>query len=464
MSKAIWQVFIDFGIMVILLLIGQICRAKISLFQKALIPASLIGGVLALIFGPRGYGFLPLSPQFGVYAAVLIVVIFAATPIGDTPSKDKVNSKVIGGMFFNLTGIAILQYAVGMFLTIYVIQFIWPEVTDPFGLMMATGYYGGHGTAAAVGPVLESLGYANMTDLGYTTATVGIVGGILLGIVIIGWGTRKGYTHYVTDPQELPVELRTGLVPPEKQKAAGRGTISAICLDPMAFHVGLILLASMLGYYSSAWFKVFTKATINYGVPIPAFCLSLIWGLIINKFLNKSGAIKYVDRYSISRIQGMSTDFLMVSGIGSLKLSVVLDFAGPLLIVCVAGFVINWLWFIYIGGKSSFSDWFERNMMVWGHATGVAATGLLLQRIVDPDLKSRGIEDSGIADIFNRPLIIGYQVIPPIIMNLYPQNGGVIVTWATFGIVAIMWIVAYKFGWWVPSMKLQKYDHSKDAA
>ena len=167
MSKAIWQVFIDFGIMAILLLIGQFCRAKISIFQKALIPAALIGGILALIFGPRGYGLLPLSPQFGVYAAVLIVVIFAATPIGDTPSKDKVNSKVIGGMFFNLTGIAILQYAVGMFLTIYVIQFIWPEVTDPFGLMMATGYYGGHGTAAAVGPVLESLGYANMTDLFY---------------------------------------------------------------------------------------------------------------------------------------------------------------------------------------------------------------------------------------------------------------------------------------------------------
>lgn len=28
---------------------------------------------------------------------------------------------------------------------------------------------------------------------------------------------------------------------------------------------------------------------------------------------------------------------------------------------------------------------------LWGHATGVAATGVLLQRVVDPDLKSRGI-------------------------------------------------------------------------
>ena len=43
-------------------------------------------------------------------------------------------------------------------------------------------------------------------------------------------------------------------------------------------------------------------------------------------------------------------------------------------------------------------------MMVWGHATGVAATGVLLQRVADPEMKSRGIEDSGVADIFNRPM------------------------------------------------------------
>lgn len=457
MSKAIWQVFLDFGMMSILLLIGQFLRAKLKIFQITLIPAALIAGFIALAIGPKGYNLIPLSSSFGTYAAVLIVVIFAATPIGDTPSDEAISGPVIGGMFFNISGIAVLQYAVGMFLTVYVLRNFYPELPEQFGLMMATGFYGGHGTAAAVGKALEDMGVANMTDLAYTCATVGIVGGILLGILIINWGTRKGYTHYVDSPETLPTELRTGLVPVERQKTAGKITISSICLDPMAFHIGLVLLASVLGYFSSDWFKAFTKSTFGYGVAVPAFCLSLIWGLIVNKGLNVTGAIKYTDRYTISRIQGVATDFLMVSGIGSLNLKVVLSYAGPLAVVCAAGFLCNWIWFLVVGGKSSFSDWFERNMMCWGHATGVAATGLLLQRVVDPDLKSRGIEDSGIADIFNRPIIIGLQVIPPILMQLNPATGGVITTWVSFGIVAIMWLVAWKLKWWVPSMKLVRY-------
>ena len=458
MGKAIWQVFLDFCTMGVLLLVGQVLRAKLKIFQKTLIPAALLGGFIALILGPRGYNILPLSPQFGTYASVLIVVVFAATPIGDTPNKEALSGPVVGGMFFNLSGIAVLQYTVGMLITVYGLKYVYPDLPEQFGLMMATGFYGGHGTAAAVGKALEDMGVANMTDLGYTCATVGIVGGILLGILIVNWGTRKGYTHYVENPEELPIELRTGLIPEEKQHASGRVTVSSICLDPLAFHVGLIMLASFLGYESSDLFKAFSKATFGYGVAIPAFCLSLLWGLVINQFLNKSGTIKYCDRYSISRIQGMSTDFLMVSGVGSLNLKVVLSYAGPLFIVCAAGFIVTWLWFIYIGGKSSRADWFERNMMVWGHASGVAATGLLLQRVVDPDLKSRGIEDSGIADIFNRPIIIGLQVIPPILMQFDAHGGAVITTWVTAAIVGIMWLAAWKFKWWVPSMKLVKYN------
>ena len=95
--------------------------------------------------------------------------------------------------------------------------------------------------------------------------------------------------------------------------------------------------------------------------------------------------------------------------------------------------------------------------MCWGHATGVAATGVLLQRVVDPDLKSRGIEDSGIADLFNRPLIVGLQVIPPIVMNILPNFGAHIVTWGIFMIVLVMWIIAWKLKWWIPSQKRKIY-------
>lgn len=295
-----------------------------------------------------------------------------------------------------------------------------------------------------------------MVDFGNTCATIGIVGGIVFGVAIINWGTRRGYTHYVENPQDLPIELRTGLIPPEKQRTAGKVTISSICLDPMSFHVGLVLLACVGGLAMSKYFKILT-ANMGYAISVPAFCTALLCGFIVNGILNRTSAHEYVDRFTISRIQGTATDFLMVSGIGSLNLSVVFDYAGPLLIVCSIGFLATWWWFIYVGGKSSREDWFERNMMSWGHATGVAATGVLLQRVVDPDLKSRGIEDSGIADLFNRPIIIGLQVIPPIVMNMMPAVGGHITTWAIFGVVAVMWLFAWKLKWWVPSQKLKVY-------
>ncbi len=440
----LWTVLIDVGLMSGLLLIGQLMRAKVKIFQKLLIPPALIAGFLALLLGPNGLGYLPFSESLGTYASVLIVLIFAAMPIGDKPGKEALSGPAIGGMFFNITGIAVLQYAVGMFLTIYVLNKFY-NLNPGFGLMMATGYYGGHGTAAAVGQVYGTLGWEEASALGYTTATVGIVGGIIMGIGLINWGTRKGYTNYVTSPKDLPASMRTGLIQLAEQRASTRATVSTICLDPMAFHLAIVLLPSLAGYYLSKCLKPVI------GVEIPAFCTALLFGFIFNTLFNRTGAHKYIDRGSISRVSGASTDFLMISGIGSLKLGVVIKYAVPLIVVCAAGFAVNWLWFLVVGKYASPKDWFERNMMVWGHATGVAATGVMLQRVVDPDLKSRGIEDSGIADLFNRPIIVGLQVIPPLVMSSMATLGPHLVTWVSFGIVVVMFIAAYIFKWWRPA-------------
>ncbi|GAA0181766.1 sodium/glutamate symporter [Clostridium sediminicola] len=457
MKTAIWNMFLDASIMGGLLLLAQLCRAQIKVLQKLLIPPALIAGFLALAFGPKGLGYLPLSDSIGTYASILIVVVFAATPIGDKPKKEDISGPVMGGMFFNITGICVLEYAVGMLVAVYGLVHLFPDLPKEFGLMMATGFYGGHGTAIAVGNALQNLGVENMTDIGSTFATIGIVGGIIFGMIIINWGARKGYTHYVADPQDLPTELRTGLIPVEKQKAVGKVTISSICIDPMAFHVSLVLLASLMGYYMTKYFKVFT-GNLGYKVSIPVFCTALFGGFILNMILNKTGGIKYVDRYTIGRVQGTATDFLMVAGIGSLNLSVVLEYGAPILILSAIGFLTVWFWFMVVGTKSSKHDWFERNMMSWGHATGVVATGVLLSRTVDPDLKSRAIEDTGFADLLNRPIVIGLQVIPPIVMSLVPALGAHFVTWGIVAVVAVMWICAYMFKWWVPSRPIKTYD------
>ena len=55
-----------------------------------------------------------------------------------------------------------------------VVKALMPSISDGFGVLLASGF-GGHGTAAAVGSTLDTLGWAEGTDIGMTFATIGIL-------------------------------------------------------------------------------------------------------------------------------------------------------------------------------------------------------------------------------------------------------------------------------------------------
>ena len=73
------------GILSGFLLLGTILRAKVPVFQKLYLPASVIGGFIALILGPRLLGWLPFSDEImdtiGSMPSVLITPVFAAIPM-----------------------------------------------------------------------------------------------------------------------------------------------------------------------------------------------------------------------------------------------------------------------------------------------------------------------------------------------------------------------------------------------
>ena len=76
-----WSFFVDLGLMSLLLLVGQVLRAKVKIVQKLFIPPSLIAGLLGLALGPNGLGWLPFSGELGTYASILIAIVFAALPL-----------------------------------------------------------------------------------------------------------------------------------------------------------------------------------------------------------------------------------------------------------------------------------------------------------------------------------------------------------------------------------------------
>ncbi len=257
--------------------------------------------------------------------------------------------------------------------------------------------------------------------------------------------------------QVLADFMRTGLIPPEDQKPNTKGTISTISMDPLAFHLGLVLIPALVGYIAG------NMISDKFGISIPEFCMALIFGFIFNFAYNKLKTDKYIDRGTINRISGTCTDFLIVCGLGSISPSIVIKYAVPIFVLCFAGFIINFVWFIVVGKHSSPKDWFERDLMVWGQACGVTATGILLMRVVDPDLRSRGIEDSGIANLLARPIITLLTVVPPIVICNVPA-GSHIVTWVTFAVFVALCIMALVFKWWRPKYVAPMGTHIHEAS
>ena len=85
------------AILGVFLLIGAFLRAKAPFFRKLLLPASVIGGFLALIVGPRVLNLIPFSEDYlntwSLLPSILIVPIFAAAPLGNGMGADRARKK-----------------------------------------------------------------------------------------------------------------------------------------------------------------------------------------------------------------------------------------------------------------------------------------------------------------------------------------------------------------------------------
>lgn len=205
---------------------------------------SLIAGLLGLAFGPNGLGWIPLSNDLGTYAAILIALVFGALPLSSPNVSMKEVAKRVGPMWAYAQVGMLLQWAlVGLF-GLYVIKLIWPDLNDAFGIMLPTGFYGGHGTAAAIGSAFEGLGWDEARSLGMTTATVGVICSIIGGLLMVKWAAKHKQTAFISDFDDLPDELRSGLLPEDKRDSIGEATTSSISIDTLTFHVALVFVVA----------------------------------------------------------------------------------------------------------------------------------------------------------------------------------------------------------------------------
>lgn len=413
-----------FVILGVFLLVGKYARLHTKWLRNLFLPSSIIGGFIALLVGPQVLGRLTsmfldessifyegLIPEFilevwSPLSGMFINIVFAALFIGKAVPNLKQIWKNAGPQIVMGYTVSFGQYVLGLVLTIFVLTPLFG--TNPLaGALIEIAFVGGHGTAAGLQGTFAELGYPEGGDLALGLATVGVLVGVVAGIIIINIGYRKGHTEYIdfSDEEKEQIGETYGYdtSKPKEPKA----------IEPLAFHLGLIAVAILFGYIIQQALIIFEAYTwgawagvyvLEY---IPLFPLAMIGGVIVQILFEKWQLTNYIDSNLINKISGFALDVLLLSSLATLSLDVIGNNLIPFFLLSTVAIVWNVFAFLYLGPRMIPDHWFERGLGDFGQATGMAATGLLLMKIADPEQQSPALEGFGSKQILFEPFVGG---------------------------------------------------------
>lgn len=419
-SFSAWALVMDFFWASVCLLIAHILRSKIKLFQNLFFPSCLIAGLMGMLLSPNFFNVIAFSSGSGSYAGVLTAMLFATLLLGYKEKKQGVWQTVWGARdtLFGMFVMGLTQFGGAILIGYFICKAFFPELNEMVGILLPAGFYGGYGYAGSVGATLEGYGFDSAVGLGMTFATVGMLVGILVGMVCINYAIKKGYTKYAKKISDIPPEMRNGILDKAHWTSSGTATMNASAIDPVGFHWVLVFIATGGGWLLAKGINKWT------GFDFPQLTTALICGGILQWLLNRTSIGPCVDKKTISHIGSIISDYLVFFGFTTIRLEVIKLYWAPLLILCIFG-VLQCLWSLFwLSPRCYRSAWFERGIYRFGQFSGVAATGLTLLRVVDPDLQSGTLEDVGIASPFGSAVDM-FQV------NMYPVFMAMGFTFAT---------------------------------
>lgn len=405
-SAMLTELLKSVGLLGMFLLIGVFLRAKIPAFQKTFMPASVIGGFLLLILGPTCLNILPVPQEwmnmYSLIPGVLIVPVVACVPLGLSLGKSSKGGdgdvmKNIIPLMFIMIGVGIFQFGAG-YLVHIIFKSMGYDLYATFGWEMGIGFSGGHGTAAVLGNMLQEANlpyWETAQGVAITTATFGIVGGILIGMVLINWAARRGHTALLQKPSDIPKSLKLGYEKDvTKQASVGRETTLSASIDVVAFHAAIIFAVCTVAYFLLGAIKA-AKIPVLSDISIWAYAIIImfgVWGIICKLKIDY-----LIDSKVKSKISSSLTEFAVIAAVASLPIKAVATYIVPILAMVAVGYIVTVAFLVYFCKRYLKGYWFEQMIGALGMSTGVFLTGVLLLRICDPELETPALGNYSLA-------------------------------------------------------------------
>jgi ESS family glutamate:Na+ symporter len=401
-------------LLVVLLAVGTLLGRALGVHQWG-IPEALLAGSLGLLIAPGG-GLIALIPArvitiWDQLPLILLTLVFGTLLLGKPLPKINGLLRPLGAQVLLALTLAFGQFVVAGLAVLLVLGPLL-HVSPVMACLIEVAYEGGHGSAAAMGPTYERLGVEGGQALGLAMATVGLLTSTLVGGLVVVIGRARGWLMPAAAAGELANPEQTGsnatspdpLSPEPTPTWAARLSSWLINLAlvgiAVAIGCGLMALLQLAAGRIGGGFAVVIEA-------LPVFPLALIGSLLVRLVLERCGAGGLTSQPVQSRIGTLSADLLIVAATACLDLSLLARDWLPLTVLAVVGLVWNLAVVLLLASRSLPAPWFERGILEFGQATGVAASGLLLLAMADPGDRSDALTPFSIKQLLLQPLLAG---------------------------------------------------------
>ena len=368
------------------------------------VPEALVAGLLGLLLAPAGLW--PLLPPavmdlWADLPLVLLTLVFGSLMLGKPlPQLEGLWRPVSGQVSLALV-LAFGQYVVGGLAVLLVLQ-PWLGVSPVMACLIEVAYEGGHGSAAAMGPSYAALGFPGGQALGLAMATVGLLSSTLVGGLVVVLARSRGWLL-----ADAP-----GSTASESASAASGDSGGALAwAAAWAVNLALVGLAVLTGVGLLAGLRWLTSG-LGDGVAsvvdaLPVFPLAIVGSLLVRLALERSGKAHWASSAVQGQVGTLSADLLITAATAGLDLALLKADWLPLTVLALGGLVWNLAVTLLLAPRLLPADWFERAVIEFGQATGVAASGLLLLRMADPDDRSDALPAFSIKQLMLQPFLAG---------------------------------------------------------
>ena len=398
---SVWGTLNVVAILLLSLLAANVVKRSIALLRGSLIPTSVLGGsmliVVAGVYKLITGNVMFDEPFFGGNGTVTLEVLtyhslalgFIASTLKS--SKNKLTKKRTHEIFN--TGVTtvstyLLQGIVGLAITMVAAHLV-PGFFPAAGILLPFGYGQGTGQALNYGGIFEhDFGFVGGKSFGLTIAALGFLSASIGGVIHLFILKRRGK---ILANAAKAKNLRSEDIQADNEIPMQES------MDKMTVQVALITVSYLLAYLFMFLLGLVLPGmrSVIYGFNFLLGVLAATVVKLILKLFRKYGfgTREYTNDFLMTRASNFFFDLMVVAGVAAIRLGVLKDYWGIILIMGVIGAIITYIYNYYVAHRL-FPEYPEEQFLtMYGMLTGPASTGIILLREIDSEFSTPASEN-----------------------------------------------------------------------